>query len=161
MIPTTLSPGLRQLPDPCWTVVMADGSLFSTGGEWTPGCWASKEKAEAGLLTFVSDERPAVFMEVTREDYRCWELVLVCGDQFVHEGEVDQVHFEDRADLLEAMVAANVVQVDGVGQYAIADCCAECAAAIGTPAPDRPVQVHPDQAPLIAGPGDTIPEGWV
>lgn len=156
----TEPPGARQLPDPCWTVIMADGTPWSKDGEWTPGCWSTRERAEQGLLGLVDDDRPGPFMEVIQEDFRCWHLTLICGAEFVFDGEVEQTHFEDRTDLLEAMEAENVVQLDGVGRYAIAECCADCKAEIDGLPVEPDIEVHPDQVPLIPGPGDTIPPGW-
>lgn len=158
MIPATFTAGTRQLAEPCWTIGLIDGQPL-IAGDVAPGCWDSKEKAEAAIGWWADEDRPAAFMQAELRDYRCWELILVCGAQFVYEGEADQIHFGDRADLLDAMTGQKVVQVDGVGQYADAECCNECRTAIGVPAePDS--EVHLDQAPLIPGPGDTIPNGW-
>jgi hypothetical protein len=157
--PTTLTPGTRQLPEPCWTIGLIDGTAL-VAGEAAPGCWTSKEKAEAAIDGWADEDRPAAFMQAEPRDYRCWELTLVCGTGFVYEGEVDQVHFDDRADLLDAMTAQKVVQVDGVGQYADPECCNQCRTALGLPAePDA--EVHLDQVPLFATTDEVVHQEWL
>jgi hypothetical protein len=137
---------------------MVDGSEFADGFE---PHFTDRADTEAGILRWADEEKPAAFMEPQQCGERCWTLNLLCGTEWVHNGDIDSVHFDSKADLIESATYQGVRQLTGDNRWAEPGCCDECDAAINNlPAPPRPVEVHPDQVPLIPGPGDTIPEGW-
>lgn len=150
-------PGVGQLDEPCWLIVMVDGSELADGYE---PHYVDRADVENGIKQWASDDRPAAFMEPKQGDERCWTLNLLCGTEWVHHGDSDAVHFDSKSTLIEMAAYQGAVQLDG-DRWAEAGCCTQCDAAIkNMPAPALPVDVHPDQAPLFPTAGDTIPEGW-
>jgi hypothetical protein len=147
--------GIGHLPEPCWTIVMVDDTEFDPTGMLDPGHYETQLKAEAALPGFADDDRPAVFMKVTTEDFRCLTLVLICGDEFIDQGgDEEYAHFVDTQELRASMKTAGIVDL-GENRFAQPDCCTTCTTAIAAAGPtdDGP---HLDQIPAFPTPEEII-----
>jgi hypothetical protein len=153
--PSLTEYGIGQLPEPCWTITMVDGSEFDLTGCFTPGHYESQTNAEEDIPQYATDERPAFFMKAIPEDFRCTTLILTCGKVFICQGDEDTAHFVDEQDLLHSMQMAEVADL-GANRYAEPGCCDTCTAAI-TAGAQVDKEPHLDQIPAFATPDEYVP----
>lgn len=105
MTTTQNIPDVGPRPEPCWTVLKDDGE--GTGYLGAEFHFETREKAEADARTYGT-----IKVTVTQVPGKvcCWTATLLCGEQFVYQGDDDEVHFADEAHLLScADVQGNLV----------------------------------------------------
>lgn len=110
--PTTASPGIHQLPEPCWTVLTASGE--GAGYEGAEYHHLTRAAAEADRDNYTDPDTGENTTKVEQCKTRCWTATLLCGEGFVYAGDSDERHFIDRANLLHcADLMGSVLIEDG------------------------------------------------
>jgi len=94
------NPGVRALPEPCWTILTHDGR--PAGFEESEPHFLSEAEARNNVKDYQREDEPPV--KVAQLDRCCWTAVLLCGTQFVDEsGDFPGDHFLDEADTIAAL----------------------------------------------------------
>lgn len=111
-------PGIRQLPGPCWTVLLGDEGAGFEGAMYH---YLSEQAALDALPDYRIEEeddddraRNARLRVVPVDDVAglvCWEAYLLCGEQFVHEVDDAQSHFTDRDEVLSMIAEDGLMPV--------------------------------------------------
>lgn len=121
-MPTDTKPGVRPLDTPCWTVLAADGTPAFE--DYEPHYLTEAEAVKAAAEYGTEDVPPA---RASQLEKACWVGVLLCGEDFIHEGyDYPSMHFGDEADVLVSVAEAGLFPVEP-GVFACdSDTCQVC-----------------------------------
>jgi ADP-ribose pyrophosphatase len=107
--PTT-TPGIHQNPEPCWTVLTADGE--GAGYEGAEYHSATKAEADTDAAGYAES---GIVVQVVQRGEPCWTAVLLCGTPFIGHGDVEAAHFSSDTEIVEsAQYQGGVLVTDGV-----------------------------------------------
>lgn len=121
MLTTTQIPGVGPRPQPCWTILNEAGE--GVGYEGAEYHYDSREKAEQDAATYTG-----MTVTVTQHEFSCWTATLLCGEPFIYEGDDQEQHFADEANLLNSAEVQGNLLIPGKGLACDASTdCAECA----------------------------------
>lgn len=94
---TDTTPGVRALPEPCWTILLDDGT--PAGFEECEPHYLSEEEARKAAPDYQREDEPPV--KVVQMETRCWTATLLCGTEYVYDrGDTDSNHFADEHNLI-------------------------------------------------------------
>jgi hypothetical protein len=107
---TTQVPGVSQKAEPCWTVLKEDGD--GTGYQGAENHYDTRELAEAEAKMYANMK---VTVTQSPRGFRCWTATLLCGEQFIYEGDESEVHFADERHLLDCADVQGNMLIPGKG----------------------------------------------
>lgn len=110
--PAAYRVGVHQLDHRCWLLTHAQD--VTDGWVYTAHYDTQAEAADAGPVPccFGEPERTNVVTTLWHADTRCWVATAVCGYAFDVDSDTE-LHFDDREELLEALVYAGWASAAG------------------------------------------------
>ena len=119
---SSFTPGIHWLPEPCWTIVTPDGS--GAGFEEAEDHYPDRAAAEKALPSYGEHDQPLRAVPLVTH---CTVGYLLCGAQFIHDGESLTGHFADAETTLDLMALDGHTLVSDDVYACLKDDCERCA----------------------------------